>query len=1182
MLHANIFAQPASQEVAQYGLFETEFEAARNYNNPYLEVSFAASIYGPGEIRREVEGYWYEGKRWRLRVMPTAPGLWTYVTRSNDPGLDSLSGRFVCVPSGRMGILQVNPDFPYSFRLSEGAPFLWFGETSWCLMSNAVPFSDGTFQKYIDRRREQKFNGIHFVLGTGGLPSGTTNPKNEGGSLWLSQSEQRINPQFYKWMDRRMAYLDSVQMAVGFFITWSQHFASLSREQFERWERYLIARYAAYPLLYWVIVGEFDEAGTLEDYNYHGRVIASYDPYGHLITNHPNHHDLNNLGTNRIFAGQDWFGIVLQQLPRYPVTVSPGEVNRYILIDRQFNVPVVNHEFGYEDRNYYGKIMTADYVRKYAWSIMFGGGFLSYGHDKTIRTVDLSALESDGIRYLGYLYDFFEPLKWWELYPDPQRSNRGFCLSSLRPEHLVYLPENGPVQVDLRDKSGLFMAQWYDPMTGVYGDTLLLTAGEWITFDPPFPGEAVLHIFPNDRPILQVSPTGLIFEAIEQGPNPGAQVIQIRNAGAGAMRWTASKFADSPWLRIDTRSGVNDADVQVSVALDGLGPGVYADTIRFSAEKALNQPIDVWVELKVDSMPLIQVISPNGGEYWEIGSEHEIRWGSQRIRDSVFIRFSSDAGASWRQIACSPNVHRYEWTVPNAPSDSCLIMICDEAGYASDQSDGTFTIAVPLRADFSAEPLIGYPPLNVTFRDLSTGLIDRWHWDFGDGSMSAEQHPVHQFTTPGVYSICLTITGKTGEHRAAKSNYITVLERIGSDIHGSVKYFSQGQAVPNVILELVVGQEYFRTTSTRSGDYLFEAVPHGHVSLRAINANKANQAIAGIDAVMVLRYLAALQELSEGQKLAADVNRDRLITELDAQAVLSFLCFDEEQSAWTGTWRFQPDSCQFDHRSDTTFHWIAHVLGDVNGDWNKESEGDSSGYYAEKLAEVKRTQLKIGAIRWDAQGRTLVPILIAGLTEPLHSLILTITYSPATLKFRSAQTGSLWPKFLLESNGKTNGKVFLAMAGAMGCKSEGEVILLIFDSSDQSSLVDDASFQITRALMNDQPILEILSTTSKTRRSDEWASRLALHLAPNPFHRQTQIRFELPKAVTVELSVYNILGQRVRTLINGERPAGSYEIFWDGTDDQGHGLNSGVYFYQLRIKDSGQTYQMVNKMYLLK
>ncbi len=69
---------------------------------------------------------------------------------------------------------------------------------------------------------------------------------------------------------------------------------------------------------------------------------------------------------------------------------------------------------------------------------------------------------------------------------------------------------------------------------------------------------------------------------------------------------------------------------------------------------------------------------------------------------------------------------------------------------------------------------------------------------------------------------------------------------------------------------------------------------------------------------------------------------------------------------------------------------------------------------------------------------------------------------------------------------------------------------------------------------------------------------------PNPFNPDTVIRFALPAAGPVQLAVYNIGGQKVATLAEGLRQAGSYTVRWDGRDDQGRGLASGVYLYKLQ------------------
>lgn len=69
---------------------------------------------------------------------------------------------------------------------------------------------------------------------------------------------------------------------------------------------------------------------------------------------------------------------------------------------------------------------------------------------------------------------------------------------------------------------------------------------------------------------------------------------------------------------------------------------------------------------------------------------------------------------------------------------------------------------------------------------------------------------------------------------------------------------------------------------------------------------------------------------------------------------------------------------------------------------------------------------------------------------------------------------------------------------------------------------------------------------------------------PNPFNPETWIAFDLPEAVNVNIVIYNTLGQKVKTLVNEPTAAGSYKILWDGTNDQGVRVASGVYIYTIK------------------
>ena len=160
----------------------------------------------------------------------------------------------------------------------------------------------------------------------------------------------------------------------------------------------------------------------------------------------------------------------------------------------------------------------------------------------------------------------------------------------------------------------------------------------------------------------------------------------------------------------------------------------------------------------------------------------------------------------------------------------------------------------------------------------------------------------------------------------------------------------------------------------------------------------------------------------------------------------------------------------------------------------------------------------------------------------------------------------------------------LADAGILTVAAYGDVVS---DGEVALSLV----FRPTTEIEN--TVVEIID--SQTYDSEVGFSRLALPVPvqlqtrpaafalannyPNPFNPATTIKYALPQAADVELTVYNVVGQPVRTLVAEHQSAGRYVVEWDATNDSGHSLSSGMYFYHL---EAGGDYREVKKMLLLK
>ena len=99
------------------------------------------------------------------------------------------------------------------------------------------------------------------------------------------------------------------------------------------------------------------------------------------------------------------------------------------------------------------------------------------------------------------------------------------------------------------------------------------------------------------------------------------------------------------------------------------------------------------------------------------------------------------------------------------------------------------------------------------------------------------------------------------------------------------------------------------------------------------------------------------------------------------------------------------------------------------------------------------------------------------------------------------------------------------------------------------------------------PIVSSLSTTSAEEPAEVPAAFALTPNYPNPFNPSTALSYALPRSAAVRLAIYDALGRHVRTLVESEQPPGSYTVQWDGRDDAGLPVSSGVYLYRIVAGD---------------
>lgn len=130
------------------------------------------------------------------------------------------------------------------------------------------------------------------------------------------------------------------------------------------------------------------------------------------------------------------------------------------------------------------------------------------------------------------------------------------------------------------------------------------------------------------------------------------------------------------------------------------------------------------------------------------------------------------------------------------------------------------------------------------------------------------------------------------------------------------------------------------------------------------------------------------------------------------------------------------------------------------------------------------------------------------------------------------------------------------------------------DAGDPTSPLDpDGTRADMGALYFDQSAVPIIANQNGV--PDQY---FLFQAYPNPFNPSTTIRYQLPQPANVKLEIYNALGQLVRSLVNSRIEAGDHEVAWNGKNDMGVQLSSGVYMYRIET----QNFRQVNKMLLMK
>jgi len=320
---------------------EITLQASKSYENPYTEVEVWVDLKGPGFDKR-CYGFWDGGKTFRVRVLATAPGTWTWTSGSNqsDSGLNGKTGKFTATAwrkaevvknPCRRGMIKASAN-GHAFEYADGTPFFLLGDTWWSVPTfryrwyddnRQRPIGPGAgFKDYVRFRTKQGFNCFAMIVAfpnwaNDGKPNrlkagdgtilraawqqpGTKSAKDmhdeDGNRAFLFPGKvpgfentfpdvDRINPAYFRSLDRKIDYLNA--SGVVPFMEVSRRDIGYGWKRFYDWPdsyvryiQYIWSRYQANICLFSPI--HFDTSGATipaEEWNKAAnKVIEKYGP----------------------------------------------------------------------------------------------------------------------------------------------------------------------------------------------------------------------------------------------------------------------------------------------------------------------------------------------------------------------------------------------------------------------------------------------------------------------------------------------------------------------------------------------------------------------------------------------------------------------------------------------------------------------------------------------------------------------------------------------------------------------------------------------------------------------------------------------------------------------------------------------------------------------------------------
>lgn len=418
---------------------------------------------------------------------------------------------------------------------------------------------------------------------------------------------------------------------------------------------------------------------------------------------------------------------------------------------------------------------------------------------------------------------------------------------------------------------------------------------------------------------------------------------------------------------------------------------------------------------------------------------------------------------------------------------------------------------------------------------------------------------------PNVAVFDLALNPRTGQLVAATHGRGMFAREVAVDVvavTGTVRYYAGAQEpVPGVTLTGTGSLEGARTTGADGAYALFGALG-GAGTVTPSKSGDRRDALSALDAAWILACAAGSRTCGGAQALAADVTGDGVVTQEDARALLEVIV-GARAAPPAGDWRFDPATRTYaaltmnQERQD----FAAVLVGDVTGNWSTAPAAFAAAVQGGPAAVRAAPGEATGTIALRAtQTQTAVDrILLLEARLPggtVFGLETDVSFD-APVEVVGVRPGESAAGFLLVHHTEP-GRLRIALASDAGVQEGGT-----FARIHVRSAALDPGARITAARINEQAAGAGPAIVAATRPPTSFE---LLQNTPNPFDAATGTRLlvEVPDvgdevSRVVRVNVYNVRGTLVRRLLDRALEPGRYPVAWDGRDDAGALVPSGVY-----------------------